>query len=72
MDQQQQKTLHGDIPAVVTTILAALSMQLSAKPTDLVLLAQGEESAPHCRLWKWESNCKVTLAGELVLLKLSG
>lgn len=71
MDQQQQKAVHGDVPAVVTTILAALSMQLSAKPADLVL-AQSEESAPRCSLWKWESNCKVTLAGELVLLKLSG
>lgn len=44
--------------------------QLCAKPTDLVV--KGQESAPHYRLWKWESNCKVNSAGELVLLKCTG
>jgi len=61
---------------VVTTILAILSMQstteqLGAKPTDL-LLARGQGTAPHYRLWKWESNWKMVSAGELVLLTCSG
>lgn len=46
-----RKHCSADVPAVVATIMAALSMQttteqLSAKPTDLVL-AKGQESAPH-------------------------
>lgn len=70
-----ENNCSADVPVVVTTILATLSTQttteqLCAKPTDLVV--KGQESAPHYRLWKWESNCKVNSAGELVLLKCTG
>lgn len=71
-----RKHCSANILAVVTTIVAALSMQTpteqrSAKPADLVF-AEGQGSGPPYRLWKCESNWRVNSAGQLVLLKCFG